>query len=222
MRWIIVLATPFFLTIGVVLLLLAWDWPSYPEFEYARIAPDRFGLTLEERLTLARASQEYLRRPEAGGEIAYLLEELRLPGTDQPVYTASEVSHLVDLKNLIDLFRTAFWALTALIVGGTAVLVARRETRYEGYRALAHGGTFTAAIVLLVIVLILVAWNLVFVTFHEVLFPSGTWTFFTTDSLIRLFPEQFWFDFGVIWTVGILLAAAFMATLGRLLLRRAR
>ena len=39
-RWLVILATPIMLTVGTVRFLIAWDNPSYPEFEYARIAPD--------------------------------------------------------------------------------------------------------------------------------------------------------------------------------------
>jgi len=45
------------------------------------------------------------------------------------------------------------------------------------------------------------AWSTFFVQFHELLFPPGTWTFAYSDSLIRLFPEKFWFDFGVLLSV---------------------
>lgn len=30
--------------------------------------------------------------------------------------------------------------------------------------------------------------------FHELLFEPDTWYFPTSDTLIRLYPEQFWFD----------------------------
>ena len=35
-----------------------------------------------------------------------------------------------------------------------------------------------------------------------------------SDSLIRLFPEQFWFEFGVLWTVGILVQGVILALVG--------
>lgn len=40
-----------------------------------------------------------------------------------------------------------------------------------------------------------------------------------TDSLIRLFPEQFWFDVGVIISGGALLAGILVAVLGYGLLK---
>jgi uncharacterized membrane protein len=33
-----------------------------------------------------------------------------------------------------------------------------------------------------------------FVAFHQVFFAAGTWTFEYSDTLIRLFPNRFWFD----------------------------
>ena len=62
-RWLVVLAIPFLLTLGTVRLLISWNSPSYPEFEYGRIEPDPFGFTLEERLELAGATMAYLQRP---------------------------------------------------------------------------------------------------------------------------------------------------------------
>jgi uncharacterized membrane protein len=75
-------------------------------------------------------------------------------------------------------------------------------------------------VVIAVIVLIGVSWNFVFVQFHEILFPPDSWTFYNSDSLIRLFPEKFWFDFGLIWTVSILLAGLLVGAIGFVLLRK--
>ena len=59
-RWLIILSMPFFLGLGTIRLIIAWDYPS---FEYARIPPDRFGFSREERLELAHGTLDYLRRP---------------------------------------------------------------------------------------------------------------------------------------------------------------
>ena len=67
--------------------------------------------------------------------------------------------------------------------------------------------------------LIGLAWEFFFIQFHELLFPPGTWVFARTDSLIRLFPEQFWFDVGVLISGGALLAGILVAVLGYGLLK---
>ncbi|HRO89588.1 MAG TPA: DUF1461 domain-containing protein, partial [Promineifilum sp.] len=67
---------------------------------------------------------------------------------------------------------------------------------------------------------ILVAWPIFFVQFHELLFPPGTWTFAYSDSLIRLFPEQFWFDFGVLISGATLVLGVVVTLIGYVMSRR--
>lgn len=218
-RWLVVIATPFLLTLGTLRLMITWNSPSYPEFEYPRISPDPFGLTQEERLELAQANLDYLRRPEPAEEVIFLLEDLQLPGTNEPLYNQREIGHMIDVKNLVDTFKTLTWIVGIIVLGGLIFLLVRPETRAEGYRALFHGGLLTTGILLLMLVLILLSWNLVFTQFHEILFPPDTWTFNYSDSLIRLFPEKFWFDFGLLWTGAIFLEGILLALIGYLLLR---
>ncbi len=218
-RWIVVIAIPFFLTLGTLRILITWSSPSFPEFEYPRIGPDPFGLTEEERLDLAMANLDFLRRREAADEVIFLLEDLRLPGTNDPLFNQREIGHMLDVKKLVDTFKILTWVLAIVVIGGLIFLLVRPETRVEGYRALFHGGILTTVILLLMLVLILLSWNLVFTQFHEILFPPDTWTFNYSDSLIRLFPEKFWFDFGLLWTGAIFLEGIVLALIGYFLLR---
>ena len=220
-RWLVVLAIPFFLTLGTLRLIITWESPSYPEFEYPRISPDRFGFSNEDRFELAVANIDYLRSSRPAEDVIFILEDLRIPGTEESLYNQREIGHMLDVKSLVDTFRTLTWILAIIVVGGLIFLLARSETRIEGYKALMHGGILTTVILLIVLVLILISWNLVFTHFHELLFPPDTWTFNYSDSLIRLFPEKFWFDFGVLWTGAIFLEGMLLALLGYLLVRKA-
>lgn len=218
-RWLIVISIPFLLTVVTLRLLIAWNSPSYPTFEYARIPADPYGWTTEQRLDLAHATLAYLQRPESAEEVIHLIEDLRQPGTDLPVYNQREIGHMLDVKEVADTFKIIMRILAILVVIGMVYLLARPETRIEAFKALMYGGLSTAGILLVMIVLILLSWNLVFTQFHEILFPPDTWSFFYTDSLIRLFPEQFWFDFGVFWTAGIFILGLISAAIGYVLLR---
>jgi integral membrane protein (TIGR01906 family) len=93
-------------------------------------------------------------------------------------------------------------------------LLLRPETRLFGWRTLMYSGLATVIALASIALFIFVAWNTFFEQFHQLLFPAGTWTFAYTDSLIRLFPEQFWFDIGVIITVGTLLQGIAIALVG--------
>ncbi|VAW35716.1 hypothetical protein MNBD_CHLOROFLEXI01-399 [hydrothermal vent metagenome] len=210
-RWIIIIAMPFFLGLGMIRAVIAWD---YPTFEYERIPPDQYGFLPEERLAYAHATLDYLQRPESPEEVIYLLEDLRLPNSDDPLYIESEIGHMLDVKDLVDSIRTIWWIAAVLIFAGLAYLLAQPALRSVGYRAIYQGGLATVIILAGIAIFIGVGWSIFFQQFHELLFPPGTWTFFYTDSLIRLFPEQFWFDIGVIMSVGALLLGVLVTVIG--------
>lgn len=215
-RWLIILSMPFFLGLGTIRLIIAWDYPS---FEYARIPPDRFGFSQEERLELAHATLDYLRRPEPAEEVIFMLEELRIPGTDRPLYNQREIGHMIDVKVVADGMKRIVWITGVIVVGGLLFLLLRPETRLLGWRTLMHAGLATVIALAAIALFILIGWNVFFTQFHNLLFPPGTWTFAFTDSLIRLFPEQFWFDIGVIISVGTLLEGIVLSLIGYFLSR---
>ena len=219
-RWFLIIATPVLLSLWTVRLLITWNAPSFPSLEYSRIESDKYGFSDDERIDYAEATLEYLRQSEPSDEVIFLLEDLRISDTDQALYNQREIGHMLDVKNLVDFFNQVFQVVGIFSLAGVIYLLARPESRIEAYRAIMYGGVLTAAILLVMVVLILISWSFVFVQFHELLFPPDTWTFAMSDSLIRLFPEQFWFDFGVLWTVGILIQGIILATVGYLLQRR--
>lgn len=218
-RWLVILTMPFFLGLGTIRAIIAWD---YPAFEYPRIAPDMFGFTPEQRLELARGTLAYLQRPEPATEVIYLLEELRLPGTDRALYNEAEIGHMIDVKNMADGMKRIAYAAGAIVIAGLAILLIPRQSRPYGWRTLMWAGLATVIALAAIALFILIAWPIFFVQFHELLFPPGTWTFAYSDSLIRLFPEQFWFDIGVLITVTTLVLGVLVALAGYLTSRRAR
>jgi integral membrane protein (TIGR01906 family) len=220
LHWLVVIAMPFFLGFTTIRLIVS-EW--YPRYEYAKdnFPADPFGFTQEQRLELALVAVDYLRRPAAAEEVIYLLEEQQIPGTADPLYNAEEISHMVDVKHVTDAIRLLSWVATVVVLGGLAVLLARAETRPVGYRALYYGGVATTVILLALALFILLGWSIFFVQFHELLFPPGTWTFAYRDSLIRLFPEKFWFDLGVILSVSTLVEGIITGVVGYWLWRGA-
>lgn len=217
LKWALIVAIPIILGFGTVRAVIN---SNYPAWEYPRIAPDRYGWTPAQRLELAEATLIFLQRPESAQEVIFLLEELRDPNTAEPLYAESEIKHMVDVKNLTDAVQIGFWLTVVVGIGASGVLLWKRKTRTAVYQALYIGGLTTVAILAFLALLIVVAWGFFFQTFHELLFPPGTWSFHYTDSLIRLFPEQFWFDVGLILTITPLFLGFLVAFLGWFLLRR--
>ncbi len=68
----------------------------------------------------------------------------------------------------------------------------------------------------------LLAWDSFFVDFHGVFFEGDTWRFAQTDTLLRLFPDEFWIGVAA-WIAGITVALALVLLVGStFLLRRFR
>jgi integral membrane protein (TIGR01906 family) len=219
LRWLIVLAMP----IVIVLLsarIMVNRW--YPIYEYAKpdFPPDAYGFTQAQRLDLALVNIDYLNRPEPPDTAIKMLMELRLPGSDRLLFTVYEIRHMLDVKRLMDTLWRVLWGVGGLMIVSLAALLARPETRREGYAAIFGGGLLTSVLLVVIIAFVLLSWNSFFVTFHDVFFPPGTWTFDWSDSLIRLFPDKFWFDAGVLLVGGALAAGIIVTLVGYFLGRR--
>ena len=214
-KWLLIVIMPFVLGFGVVTAVIAWD---YPAFEYPRIESDRYGWTDEQRLELGGATLDYIQSPLPAEEAIVLLEELRLPeDPESPLYIEREIGHMLDVKILFDAIQRYFLVLALLMVFGLVYFFAQPSLRPIGADMVYKGGLATVIVLTGIGLFIGIGWSLFFTTFHELLFPPGTWTFYYTDSLIRLFPEKFWFDIGVILSVSTLLIGAIVAGGGYLL-----
>jgi integral membrane protein (TIGR01906 family) len=217
---IVTMLTPVVLILMVVRLLL---FPWYLDFEYhlPGFPDDPYGFTLQDRLHWARYAVDYLVN---NADISHL-GNLRFPeGQQAPMescttsyeggdcthlYNNRELSHMQDVK-LVTQKVLQVWRMALIIVVllGVAALFAGWGEEYR--RALARGAWLTAILSGTIVLLILIAFGLVFVTFHDIFFTKGTWTFLYSDTLIRLFPERFWrdvflFGLGVPAVIGILM-----------------
>ncbi|HZD10145.1 MAG TPA: TIGR01906 family membrane protein [Candidatus Binatia bacterium] len=233
-RWLVVAAMPFFLGFSAVGLFVN-SFELYIAYEYAKpnfprdlgqvseVTRQQLGLTplsQDEREQLALVAVDYIQRPDPAEEVIHLLEDQRLPGSERPLYNASEISHMLDLKHVTDGVARLNWLAAFVVLGGLALLLLQPGTRSIGYLALFQGGMATMVLLLLIGLFIVLGWSIFFVQFHELLFPPGTWTFAYSDSLIRLFPEKFWFDFGVLQSLLAFLLGAIVTLIGWLLWRR--
>jgi integral membrane protein (TIGR01906 family) len=133
-----------------------------------------------------------------------------------PGFDAAAVSHLMDVRRVLDGARVATGLAAALLAGWVGWCVARRR-----WRPLAAGMRVGAAALLGLLVLAglsaFLDFSSFFAVFHSLFFASGTWTFPYDSLLIRLFPERFWVASGLAWAVlsaagagGLLVAARFV------------
>ena len=105
---------------------------------------------------------------------------------------------------------------------GRCVARFRPRPEHQGYPGHLHGGLISTLLLASLILFLLLSWRTFFVTFHEVLFPAGGWTFDLTSMLIRIFPDRFWFDTFALGVGGALVLSAVVTLIGWLLNRGAR
>jgi len=220
-RWLVILAMPILLLLTFARGLISEGYLRY-EYGKADFPPDIYGFTQAERLELASVAIRFLWQEQPAEQAVAMLEAQRLPGSNQPLYNPYELSHMIDVKHFTEKLWRVYWGSVVLVLGGLGWLLARRETRPEAFNALLGGGLLTSGLLIGLTSFVLLSWRTFFIQFHELFFEPGTWTFNWSDSLIRLFPDRFWFDAGAIITVSTLVAGIVVAIVGYLLRRRAR
>ncbi|MGY3567104.1 TIGR01906 family membrane protein [Sinomonas sp. RB5] len=192
---------PFLLLIAAVRVVAT---PLFLWIEYYRpgFPGDGYGFTTDDRLTYGSYAVDYLANL-AGPRY---LGDLVLPSGDH-LFTAGEVSHMADVKTVV---LSAYGAGIVLLLFFVFAAIGLRKTKGAFGRGLFAGSFVTMAIIIALAVLAALGWETFFTDFHRIFFANGTWTFRLEDSLIRLFPGQFWVDSALVVGVLVLLAASLL------------
>ena len=126
-----------------------------------------------------------------------------VPLSGEPLLSASERSHLVDVGVL---FRILLIAGVISLVVLTALFIRKRRWFYQ---ALHDGALLLGTGAALVGGAFALAFDATFTFAHELLFPAGNWTFNpATDRLVQLYPMNFWLLAAISFCVVLVGAAA--------------
>jgi len=221
LSWLVTLLLPLALTFLGVHLLLTHAFPAI-EYRLPGFPVDEYGFTLQDRLHWSQLSIDYLlnnadisflgdltfpdgtplfnARELSHMSIDYLLNnadisflsDLTFPdGT--PLFNARELSHMHDVKNVV---QPALWVgygvwFFILALG----LWARFGGWWEKFvKGIQRGGWVTVGLVAVIGIFAGISFWQFFTVFHELFFSGNSWLFLYSDTLIRLFPMQFWQD----------------------------
>jgi integral membrane protein (TIGR01906 family) len=194
--------------------LFTLEW--FPAWEYSRpsFPEDPLGMSNNERLRLAKACIRFLNLPYKSNLLVTLQYE-----DGSVVFNQRELSHMDDVKLVYDRM-TISVSLIFLLVTGLAVIKIIQGKTEMVFNALSWGGVVTTSVLILIGMWILVGFNAFFTAFHGLFFSEGTWLFYSTDSLIRLFPLKFWQDAGIGITLVVIGSSLFLGWFGRRLAKR--
>ncbi|MGJ9425488.1 DUF1461 domain-containing protein [Nesterenkonia halotolerans] len=185
---LIAIFTPILLLVAAVRLVAS---PLFLWVAYNRpwIPDGTYNLNADDRLTYGSYGTDFLTNLADSRYLGDLA-----PG-GEALFTAEEVSHMVDVKFVL------FWVMIiglALLVITLILAMLLRAWRPGGVaRGLFAGAWVTLGIIIAVAVLAIIDWQFFFAEFHRIFFADGTWTFSAESMLIQLYPEQFWIDAGV-------------------------
>jgi integral membrane protein (TIGR01906 family) len=200
--WLVTILVPIALVLSAMRLIMT---PAFLRLEYnlPYFPVDRYGFTTQDRLYWSRFALDYLTN---SADISYLADLQFENG--QPIYNQRELEHMVDVKKAMRAALGVWYAALLLLIG--IGLLAWRGGWWQEYRAgVRRGGWLSVILIGTIIVLVLLSFGIVFVAFHNIFFDPGTWVFNYSDTLIRLFPERFWYD--IFLYVGLLSVSAGLA-----------
>lgn len=135
-------------------------------------------------------------------------------GTEQDLFNDREVSHMSDVKQLVrGVYVLALVSGIFLATGVVAGFALQRRRFVEplAKRAI-WGGGLTLGLLIVFGIVALVGFDSVFLKFHQLSFANDFWQLDPrTDYLVRIFPQNFWFD-ATLWVAVRAIAGALILT----------
>jgi integral membrane protein (TIGR01906 family) len=184
---------------------------------YVRAAYPRLGR--EEILSESRRTELALLGLRAvdpvRGERVSILRAARLPDGSR-AFRVEEVRHMRDVRSWL----LRLHVLQVLVAGALVALAWR--TRLVLARALRAGAVATGLVTVVALTAMAFEFDVVLLAFHKLLFAGESWHFADEDTLIRVYPEQFWNWTGIAMGLLVALQAAAAFAAGEAIARRSR
>lgn len=192
---LVALLTPLVVTMVIVNLFITHLFLSI-EYRMPWFPPDSFGFTLSDRLKFGNATIDYLRF----GEDVQDLNSIKFEDGSS-IYNEREISHLVDVKNVIDQLNLLLGLALIYILIMVLFSILRKDflTLRNGFL---YGSIATLVSIFILGIFAVVSFWRFFAWFHSIFFQGDSWLFQLSDSLIRLFPLVFWQD-AVLYILGL-------------------
>jgi len=206
LSYLTTLLTPIFL-LGLGLRILLTPLFYNAEYRLPWFPPDTYGFTIEDRLRWAPYAVDYLLN---NADISYLGNLTFEDGN--PLYNERELGHMQDVK-VVTKGALRVWYVAVVALAGLG-LWAWYGKWWQAYRqGLRRGGWLMIGLVVAIGLFGAVAFWQFFTLFHSLFFEGDSWLFLFSDTLIRLFPMQFWQD-AFLWAGVISVGGALALALG--------
>ena len=187
LSYLVTFLTPIVL-LGLVFRILLTPLFYSIEYRLPWFPPDPYGFTVEDRLHWTALAWNYMLN-DAG--ISYLGDLTFENGS--PLYNERELSHMHDVKVVVKAALKVWYVAVAILLGlGVWAWYGKWWQAYR--RGLRRGGWLLIGLVVTIGLFAALAFWQFFTLFHELFFQGDSWLFEYSDTLIRLFPIQYWQD----------------------------
>jgi len=127
------------------------------------------------------------------GWFAYVSGDSDRPPTSsgQAIFTTAEYAHMADVRNVF--IGARIGAVAAAVLAGLLIVRAGRRGRTAGaflVRDAAIGAAIGTAVVAGAAA---VAFDPLFLLFHEIFFPQGNFLFGPDSNLLAMYPDGYWY-----------------------------
>jgi len=186
LKIVVILLCPIIVLIGSVRILTT---DAFLAFEYAKASfpADQYGMTPQQRFILASTNIHYVRGHLPDDELS------KQTLNDVQVFNEREVSHMADVQKVFQ-YAVRIWQFAFILLVLVGFVLWRNRGGKVFTAGVQMGGWITSGMIVAIGLLAIFAWQTWFELFHRFLFVPGSWIFSYEDTLIRLFPAQFWFD----------------------------
>ena len=161
----------------------SWWERGFEKYDATR----RTGLPQDEVLRVAQETRDYLTNDE---------ERLSVNVDGEPFYSEREILHMIDVKRLMARTFDAGWAALGYIVAFVAFVIWRHRRRAPNVlaRSILSASGVVALLVVVLGVIGIAGFDAAFRQFHLIFFTNDLWQLSSSDGLIQLFPQGFFFD----------------------------
>ena len=135
-------------------------------------------------------------------------------GTERDLFNDQEVAHMKDVKQLVRGVYVLALASAVYLAAMVLIGFALHRGRFVADLAkrLAWGGGLTLVLLIVFGLVALVGFDSVFLKFHQLSFANDFWRLDPrTDYLVRIFPQDFWFD-ATLWVAVRAISGALILT----------
>lgn len=138
----------------------------------------------------------------------------RIFGVEQDLFNDREIIHMKDVKDLVRGVYVLALVSAVYLAAMTIIGFALHRGRFVADLAkrLALGGGLTLVLLVVFGIVALVGFDGLFLKFHQLSFANDFWQLDPrTDYLVRIFPQDFWFD-ATMWVAVRAIAGALILT----------